>query len=380
MFSFDHWRTKMSDINDLTNTQEEPAFKNKMRVFAIGSLILLLLGIALAIITKITNQSTVIGWGISLGVPLSIGFYMGLFSLIFFEEGKPQKFVNWCKVFKVFFFLWLLATLGFGGFFIVDAFISKNQSLAVSFKAGLNGLFCGSTFSLIFFLPTVVGVSLAFFMGKITRLKFLKNQALKNSLLSLALLACLGLPSVLELIENHLGGREHLASEKILTVRKIAASSHDVWKKLQFYEDTGSESSLLFLLNFPKPMYTKGEIKKVGDITTCVYDRGYLVKRTTKIHQSLSKSYLEFDVIEQVNIENKAITLTSGSFTLENLSLEEGSMKLELRTNYKPKLTPRWIWRPLEKIIAGSLHGHVVDKIERDLVSQKEKAGLAFRK
>ena len=73
----------------------------------------------------------------------------------------------------------------------------------------------------------------------------------------------------------------------------------------------------------------------------CVYDGGRLVKRATAVEPT---HRLVFDVIDQVNIEDKSIRLINGCFEFE--AVGEGQTGARLSTRYTPKLTPRWLWRP----------------------------------
>ena len=121
-------------------------------------------------------------------------------------------------------------------------------------------------------------------------------------------------------------------------------------------------------MGFPKPLYKQGSINKVGDVSKCVYDKGYLVKEVTDVQLNEKHAFLEFDVIEQVNIEDRAVELKTGSFNIKKKNQIMTNVKL--KTTYKPLMTPRWIWRPFEKATARSLHNHVLDKILLDVKMQ----------
>jgi hypothetical protein len=36
-----------------------------------------------------------------------------------------------------------------------------------------------------------------------------------------------------------------------------------------------------------------------------------------------------------------------------------------LVVRYRPHLFPRWLWRPVESLVAGEVHGHVIEGMRR---------------
>lgn len=343
-------------------------FASRLRSFAWFSVVLFCLGLGLAFATKLSTRGVVIGWGITLGAPILIGFYSGLFAWIGTVREDDPRSGRVRFSFKQLWLLFLILALGFialgTGYFILDLFFKGTEFGKAFFKGGLSGLYCTTMVCVVFALPVFFGVLLAIVVGKFFRRRILDiSQKSKLTVLSLLLLT-LVFPTALDQVEEGLGLRENLPVETVLTVRNVPSHIGQAWDHLQFYEDTGSESTWLFMLGFPKPIRTEGIIENVGDITKCVYDKGYLVKRTTRVEKRNKKWLLEFDVIEQVNIEDKAIELMDGSFELNDL--EGVATRLKLKTRYRPLMTPRWMWKPLEVITARSLHNHVIDKIESD--------------
>ena len=117
---------------------------------------------------------------------------------------------------------------------------------------------------------------------------------------------------------------------------------------------------------FPCPLYTQGSVEHVGDCKTCVYSKGHLVKRVTgrEVDQRLA-----FDVIEQDQIENHSIRLTSGSFDF--MPINPDDTRVTLTTSYQPKLGPaRWVWRPAELLATHALHRHVLEGMRRKAVGE----------
>jgi hypothetical protein len=105
---------------------------------------------------------------------------------------------------------------------------------------------------------------------------------------------------------------------------------------------------------------------RVGDVKTCVYDQGKLVKRITKVEfekrgpddgPGLRTARIEFEVIHQ-SIERCAARLKGGSFQFETIS--PGRTRVTLSTVYEPFLAPRLAWQPFERLSARTLHAHVL--------------------
>ena len=123
-----------------------------------------------------------------------------------------------------------------------------------------------------------------------------------------------------------------------------------------FYEEVTLEPPLFARIGLPHPLRTEGDIGGVGDIKRCVYSSGYLRKKITHYEPG---RLLEFDVIEQVGVEDRSADLTRGSFAFEETS--DGRTLLTLTTVYRPLLSARAAWRPFERSLAHVLHNHVID-------------------
>jgi hypothetical protein len=134
---------------------------------------------------------------------------------------------------------------------------------------------------------------------------------------------------------------------------------------MRFYEqvDEGSAGPRPRLfswhwLGLPRPLATGGSVAKVGDRTTCVYDKGRLVKQVTARDEGRR---LAFRVVEQ-GFETHSMRLVDGSFTFEPIDATHTRVTLE--TTYAPRLRPRWAWRPSEAFTVHTLHGYVLRGME----------------
>ena len=127
------------------------------------------------------------------------------------------------------------------------------------------------------------------------------------------------------------------------------------------------------MVGFPRPLGTTGIIKEIGAKTKCIYEGGFIDKTITAVSINQQKAKFEFDVINQVNVEDYAIKLIDGGFYLSQR--DDNQTTIMLRTNYKPLMTPRIIWRPFEKITNQALHRHIIDCLLYTSPSPRDQRG-----
>jgi hypothetical protein len=171
------------------------------------------------------------------------------------------------------------------------------------------------------------------------------------------------------------GGRPR--NEVTSTRVTFAASPKTIWNRIVFYEEVPGRAPLLLRLFMPHPLQTEGEKTAVGVRVRCLYEAGELIKRITSLE---APHRIHFDVVEQhLGIEN-CVVAQGGSYEIDRNG--KGSDVL-LTTKYKAYLHPRWLWRPLEKLIAGQLHRHVLNGMREVQDHSKEVLvsldGLAIR-
>jgi hypothetical protein len=149
------------------------------------------------------------------------------------------------------------------------------------------------------------------------------------------------------------GGRA--VNEVISTQVYFTANPETIWNRIAFYEEVPGQPPFLLRAFMPHPVQTMGEKTAVGARIRCLYQGGDLVKRITAIeppHRIL------FDVLEQrLGIEDCVVAL-GGSYEIDG---NGNGSDVVLTTKYKAYLHPRRVWRPLERLIAGQLHRHVLD-------------------
>jgi hypothetical protein len=154
-------------------------------------------------------------------------------------------------------------------------------------------------------------------------------------------------------------------STSIVTAMRLSASPGQVWDRLMFYEQIPLPPPLPLRLLLPAPMRSEGRWSAVGDETRCVYDKGHLLKRVTRIDPG---RHYGFDVVEQELAIGRGIRLEGGSYTL--LALPDGSTRIGLETRYVSAVRPRWLGRRVEAAVCHAFHRHILGAMRRELESR----------
>ncbi len=157
----------------------------------------------------------------------------------------------------------------------------------------------------------------------------------------------------------------------IVTGMTIRASPGQVWDRLTFYEQIPFPPPIHLRLLLPAPVRSEGRWAAVGDETRCVYDRGHLLKRVTRVDP---RRHYGFDVVEQELAIGRGIRLTGGSYTL--LELSDGSTRIGLETQYVSSVRPRMLWKRVEAAVCHAFHRHILGAMRRELESQKSEIRL----
>jgi hypothetical protein len=131
-----------------------------------------------------------------------------------------------------------------------------------------------------------------------------------------------------------------------------------VWEGLLFYEEVPGRPPFPLNVFLPAPIRTEGGKGSVGAVIRCFYQDGDLTKRITAVR---APHFIRFDVIDQrLGIEGCAVA-RGGSYELRSTFT---GTEMVASTQYTAHLHPRWIWRPIEKLVMGQLHGHVLRGIQ----------------
>ena len=146
----------------------------------------------------------------------------------------------------------------------------------------------------------------------------------------------------------------------IFTRAIFKAAPARVWDSLLFYEEIEGPPPLLLRLLLPSPIRTEGEKSSVGSEAVCLYDRGHLIKRTTRIEE---RSLYEFEVLEQKLRLGGSMRLHGGRYALR--SEREGETQVVLETRYTSTRWPRWFWRPVERFVCHLFHRFLLRTMQR---------------
>lgn len=210
------------------------------------------------------------------------------------------------------------------------------------------GIFCGMALAGILLGPIFVGTVL----GASLRLILKHSRFSQRSHLPTFLF--LLLPLVCGVIEGP--PRNHLPPESIATSIIVPAPVDACWNAIMFYEEVTHPPPLILRIGLAHPLAARGDCSAVGDVKTCIYNKGVITKQVTRIEPG---RLLAFDVIEQRIGYERDLRLVDGSFAFQ--AVDDTHTRITLTTRYEPLLRPRWCWRPFERFAIQTLHGHVIE-------------------
>lgn len=141
----------------------------------------------------------------------------------------------------------------------------------------------------------------------------------------------------------------------VITRMHLALPPRRTWEAVTFYEGIPGKAPLPLRLLLPSPIRTEGRAAKVGDVSRCLYGRGHLTKRVTRVEPC---QRYEFEVVEQTLPIGGGLRLLGGSFTLRE-QLQGGTL-VALETRYASPHRPRWLWAPIEATACHAFHRHIL--------------------
>ena len=147
--------------------------------------------------------------------------------------------------------------------------------------------------------------------------------------------------------------------ETVTTQVHLDVAPEIAWNLIMFYEEVPGRPPFLLRMFMPAPVRTEGKKTRVGAKVRCIYKGGDLVKRITAIEPP---GLIQFEVIDQrLGIEACAVAL-EGSYVMRRSA--DGT-DIVLTTRYAAYLHPRLLWSPLERLVTGQLHRHVLNGMRR---------------
>jgi hypothetical protein len=262
------------------------------------------------------------GWALWLGTPLSAGSVLG-----YRARAGPV----------------LLALLGLG----------LTLSLVMgALSMSLGGVFCGMVLSVIFAVPMLGGIGIGFTLRQALKASGFSQRSYLPILLImlLALAACFieGPPD------------ENRPPESVSTEAVFRASAFAAWDSIVFYEEVDHPPPLLLRIGLVRPIRAYGDARTPGGVKVCIYNRGRLVKQTTRAEPG---KVLAFVVLEQKIHYERDVRLRGGSFEFEER--DGGDTLVRVTTVYSPRLGPRFAWRWGEAWAIHTLHRHVLEGMRR---------------
>jgi hypothetical protein len=230
----------------------------------------------------------------------------------------------------------------------------------------LAGVFCGIALAGVFLGPTLAGLILG------ALLRFLLKHSAFPQRSHLPVLFLFLLPYGVAAVERAV--KRVPAVESVVTSRRLDADPASCFASLLFYEDVTHEPPWILRVGLARPLHATGSIGSVGDVRTCVYNKGRLVKRVTDVQVG---RLLAFEVIEQSIGYERDVRLRGGSFAFE--PAEGGGTLVTLTTTYEALLVPRWCWRPFERLAAHTMHGYVLEGIDHETGRTGEPGAIAAK-
>jgi hypothetical protein len=147
----------------------------------------------------------------------------------------------------------------------------------------------------------------------------------------------------------------------VATAMIFDAAPAEVWDALMFYEQIDRRPPLHLRLLLPAPIETAGRKSEIGDEARCLYRGGYLIKRVTQVEPR--RRYV-FEVCEQALEVGRGVRLSGGEYAIRELA--RGRTEVRIVTRYASSRWPRWLWRPVERMVCHSFHRHILRAMRRE--------------
>jgi len=269
-------------------------------------------------------QTGEMGYALFFAVPVSFGAILGY----------ATRIQTWALVF--------LAVLTIAS--VIFALVSMN----------LAGIFCGFTLGIIFLVPTFFGL----LCGVLLRAILIASRWDHAWYFRWYVWLIAAMPLIGQQIESAFPRRHEIAV--VQTGLTVDATPEEAWNAIMFYEDVQHSPPWLLHLALPKPIRSEGNKEREGEIVRCFYNCGTISKRISQVQPARK---LSFEVVEAVMRSENYANLKDGSFEIEPVGTRQS--RITLTTRYERKLTPAWIWEPIERKVIHTLHGHVLEGMRR---------------
>jgi len=234
------------------------------------------------------------------------------------------------------------------------AVLTITSVIFVLVSMNLAGIFCGITLGIIFLVPTFFGL----LCGVLLRAILIASRWDHAWYFRWYVWLIAVLPLIGQQIESAFPRRHEIAV--VQTGLTVDATPEEAWNAIMFYEDVQHSPPWLLHLALPKPIRSEGNKQREGEVVRCFYNCGTICKRISEVRPARK---LSFEVVEVVMRNENYANLKDGSFEIEPVGTHQS--RITLTTRYERKLTPAWIWEPIERKVIHTLHGHVLEGMRR---------------
>ncbi len=219
---------------------------------------------------------------------------------------------------------------------------------------GVAGLFCAVALLVTGTIPTLVGMAL----GVALRNWAIRRDRWYHVRYLPVLFAAAVLSWPVAALEAHLTPRH--AATTVETSAIVDADLRDVWSAHVFDDAHAAPASRLAVVGLPAPAGATGHALRVGDVKTIRLGKGVVQLRVTEAAPPYGLAY---EVITQRGFEDRTLRLIGGEGRLTETA--DGRTRVTVRTHYEPLLDARAVWAPIERLVAGELHLHLLREIQR---------------
>ena len=154
----------------------------------------------------------------------------------------------------------------------------------------------------------------------------------------------------------------------------LDATPTEVFDALVFYEDCDHPAPLWFSIGFPRPVGPATPAKEMGSEQLCHFHKGWVRKQFDVWERGEA---LEFAVLDHEIGFERSVRLLRGGYRLEPVA---GGTRLAATTVYRAKLTVRFVWAPIERVLCRDFHEYLLEGVRLNLERQLFERGLPLAK
>jgi len=150
--------------------------------------------------------------------------------------------------------------------------------------------------------------------------------------------------------------------DKVETERIYPFPPEQVFDAVKSMDTVVARKQLLMYLDLPIPRKCVLDSAEIGGIRTCYFSGGTITEKITEIEKG---KVLRMDVISFNLMVSKWLGFQEAIYYFE--SVDGNSCRMTRITTYTSALSPRFYWRPLEKVGIKEEHEYVFDGVQHKL-------------